>query len=132
MAATGSGTFVVAWQGYGAGDDAGIFAQRYGLPLQIGSFTANPNPATAGSPVTFTVSSITDANPNSTIIQVAFYEDTNNDGVPDVLLGDGVQTSPGVWTFSFTFSSGTHKLFAQALDSYGVLSDPLESDLEVT
>ena len=28
-AATGNGSFVVAWQGFGPGDDAGIFAQRY-------------------------------------------------------------------------------------------------------
>lgn len=139
VAATGSNRFVVAWQGYGPSDDAGIYAQQF-APVasyvapsapQIGSFAADANP-TAGVPVTLTVSNITDANPNSTITQVAFYEDTNNDGVPDVLLGYGAQTSPGVWTLNFTFStSGAHKLFAQALDSYGVLSDPLALDLDV-
>jgi hypothetical protein len=47
---------------------------------QIGSFTANPNPVTAGSSLTLTASSITDAKANSTIAQVAFYVDSNNDG----------------------------------------------------
>jgi hypothetical protein len=29
VAATGNGSFVVVWEGYGAGDDAGVFFQRY-------------------------------------------------------------------------------------------------------
>jgi hypothetical protein len=34
--------------------------------------------------------------------------------------------------FPFTFSpAGTYMLFAQARDSYGVLSDPLALDLQV-
>ena len=50
----------------------------------------------------------------------------------DTLLGYGTQTSTGTWTFSFTFATaGKYKLFAQAKDSYGVLSDPLALDLQV-
>ena len=44
---------------------------------QIGSFTASPNPVTAGNSVTLTGSNITDANPSSTIKQVAFCVDSN-------------------------------------------------------
>jgi hypothetical protein len=33
VAATGVNSFVVTWQGYGAGDDQGIFLQRFGAPM---------------------------------------------------------------------------------------------------
>jgi uncharacterized delta-60 repeat protein len=95
---------------------------------QIGSFTASPNPVTASGSVTLTASYLTDTNPGATITQVAFsYLDNSGN---QHLLGDAAQTSPGVWTRSFspsTFSltSGTYTLFAQAEDSYGVFSDPL-------
>jgi len=98
---------------------------------QIGSFTANPNPVTTGSDLTLTASGITDANPNNTITQVALYVHSNNDGIleagTDTLLGYATQTSPGVWTFTFTvnLSAGTYTLFAQAEDSYGVFGDPV-------
>jgi uncharacterized delta-60 repeat protein len=104
---------------------------------QIGSFTASPNPVTAGSSLTLSASSVTDANPNSTITQVAFYVDNNNDGIlepgADTLLGYATQTSPGVWTFTFTvnLSPGTYTLFAQAEDSYGVFGDPVSLALTV-
>jgi uncharacterized delta-60 repeat protein len=90
---------------------------------QIGSFTASPNPVTAGSSLTLTASNITDPNANSTIIQVAFYVQING---TNTLLGYGTQTSPGVWTFNFTvnLTPGTYTLFAQAEDSYGVFGDP--------
>jgi uncharacterized delta-60 repeat protein len=74
---------------------------RYGpSAAQIGSFTASPNPVTAGSNVTLTASNITLADPSSTIAQVAFYLDSNNDGTletgSDTLLGDATQSSSGV------------------------------------
>jgi uncharacterized delta-60 repeat protein len=124
---------------------AGILPPANGVALarflaagpQIGSFTANPNPATAGSSLTLTASSITDSNPNSTIRQVAFYVDSNNDGIlepgTDKLVGYATQTSLGVWTFTFTvnLSPGTYTLFAQAEDSYGVFGDPVMLALSV-
>jgi uncharacterized delta-60 repeat protein len=110
---------------------------RY-LPSEshISSFTASPNPATAGSTTTLTVSSITDGNANSTITQAAFYLDTDGNGIldsADTLLGYGTQTSPGVWTFSYmvNLAPGTYTLFAQAEDSYGVFSDPFAITLTV-
>jgi uncharacterized delta-60 repeat protein len=104
---------------------------------QIGSLTASSNPVAVGSSLTLTASGITDANPNSTTTQVAFYVDSNNDGIlepgTDTLLGYATQTSPGVWTFTFTvnLSPGTYTLFAQAEDSYGVFGDPASLGLSV-
>ena len=116
---------------------------RYGpSAAQIDSFTANPNPVTAGSSVTLAASNITLADPSSTIIQVAFYLDSNNDSSlestgtnPDTLLGYAM-FSNGVWTFTFSTSvmgltAGTYTLFAQAEDSDGIFSDPAALTLTV-
>jgi hypothetical protein len=74
--------------------------------------------------------SLTGANPNNTITQVAFYVTSNGS---DVLLDSGTQTNPGVWTFTLTvnLSPGTYTLYAQAEDSYGVLGDSLALSLQV-
>jgi hypothetical protein len=95
------------------------------------------HPVAAGSSLTLTASGITDANPNSTITQVAFSADSNNDGLlepgTDMLLGYAAQTSPSVWMFTFTvnLSSGSYTLFAQAQDSYGVFGDPIMTGIQV-
>lgn len=102
----------------------------------IGSFTAGPNPVTAGSSMTLTVN-ITDANPGSTITQVSFYVDGNNNGVldaGDTLLTGTSTYSSGTWTLTFAttgWALGSYKLFAQAQDSYGVLGDLLALTFEV-
>jgi uncharacterized delta-60 repeat protein len=102
--------------------------------LQIGSFTASPNPVTAGSSVTLTASNLTDTIPGATITQMAFsYLDNSGN---QHLLGYAAQTSPGVWTLSFspsTFSltSGTYTLLAQTEDSYGVFGDAAALTLQV-
>jgi subtilisin-like proprotein convertase family protein len=128
---------------------------------QIGSFTASPNPAKASSSVTLTVSGITD-NSGGTITQIAIYFDHNNDGIlepgTDPLLGTAVLTngvwtftngvvgavvgtySNGVWTFtnsnafglSGQLSGGSYRLFAQATDSLGNVSEPAALILPVS
>jgi len=104
---------------------------------QITSCSASPNPAAPGSSVTLTASNIIDPTPSASITQVAFYLDSNNDGIlepaTDTLLGYATQTSPGVWTYTFpvTQASGSYTLFAQAVDSYGVIGDPLALTLQV-
>jgi uncharacterized delta-60 repeat protein len=92
----------------------------------IGSFTASSYTVTAGSSLTLTASNITDTNPNGTITQVALYLNGS-------LLGYGTQSSPGVWTFTFTVSlaPGSYTLTAQAQDNYGLLSDPFALTLTV-
>ena len=131
------GRIVVAGTYNTAGTTDFAVARFLAAGPQIGSFTASPNPVTAGGNVTLTASSITDTNPNSTITQVAFCVDSNNDGIlepgTDTLLGYATQTSPGVWTFTFTVNlpSGTYTLFAQAEDSYGVFGDSVSLALTV-
>jgi hypothetical protein len=107
----------------------------------IDSFTASSpnNPVTAGSSLTLTAGSITAANPGTTITQVAFYLDSNNDGTlepsTDRLLGTVKQNSSGLWTLTdasaFGLTAGTYKLFAQAEDSDGVFGDPVALTLTV-
>jgi uncharacterized delta-60 repeat protein len=103
---------------------------------RIDSFGASPNPVAAGGNTTLTAN-VTALNPGSTVTQVAFYSDSNGDGVLDA--GDdrlGFATlSNGVWALNFTvpttWTSGGHRLFAQAQDGFGVLGDPLALDLEI-
>jgi uncharacterized delta-60 repeat protein len=103
---------------------------------QIGLFTASPSPASSGGSVTLTAAGVADGNPGGTVAQVAFYQDSNGDGVlgpGDAVLGYGAQTSPGVWTLTVTVNlpPGTYTLFAQATDSYAVLGDPFATTLTV-
>jgi uncharacterized delta-60 repeat protein len=131
------GRIVVA--GSGINGSAGFALVRFlAAGPQLGSFTASPNPVTAGSNVTLSASNITDLNPGSSVTQVAFYQDANGDGIlepgTDTFLGYGVQASPGIWTFTFStagLTSGTYTLFAQAEDSYGVFGDPAALTLQV-
>jgi uncharacterized delta-60 repeat protein len=125
-----NGDIAVAEQSYN-GSKWNFAAARYlASEPQIGSFTASPNPVTSGTSLTLTASNITDGNPGATITQVAFYVQVNG---TNTLLGYGTQTSPGVWTFSFTVSlaPGTYTLFAQAEDNYGVFGDLVALTLTV-
>ena len=102
---------------------------------KIGSFTATLNPVTANNPVTLAVSNILNANPVAMTTQVAFYLDANGDGIlepgTDTLLGYGTNNG-GTWTFTFTpTTSGSFTLFALAMDSNGVFSDPVAVSLTV-
>jgi uncharacterized delta-60 repeat protein len=97
---------------------------------QIGSFTASPNPVSAGSDLTLTAGNITDPNPGATITQVAFYLDANGDGVltaADTLLGYGTRNPEGTWAFTFStagWAPGSYTLFAEAQDSCGAWGSP--------
>ncbi len=102
---------------------------------KIGSFTATPNPVPVNTSVTLSASGILNANPTTTITQVAFYLDANGDGTLepgfDTLLGYGTNVG-GVWSFSFIpTTSGTFTLFALGTDSNGVVSDPVAVTLTV-
>ena len=126
VALQSDGSIVVAgtdYQGPNFSNAHPLLMRFFGSTPQIGSFTASPNPVTAGSSVTLTAGNIQDANPGATITQVAFYVQING---TNTLLGYGAQTNPGVWTLTFTvnLAPGTYTLFAQAEDSYGVFGDP--------
>jgi uncharacterized delta-60 repeat protein len=103
-----------------------LLARYLNEPL-IGALSASPNPVTAGSVVTLTASGVTGS---GTITQVAFYV---QQGSTNTLLGYGTQTSPGVWTYTFTvnLAHGTYTLIAVAEDSYGLYSDPFALTLTV-
>jgi hypothetical protein len=141
MALQPNGDIVVAGTGNGTSfSTTGTFAvARYlASAPQVGSFTASPNAVTAGNSVTLTAANIGDGNPGVTITQVAFYLDSNGDGRlelgTDTLLGYATQTSPGVWTFTWSatgWATGSYTLFAQARDSYGVFGDPVALSLQV-
>jgi uncharacterized delta-60 repeat protein len=119
--------------------NTGVFAVARFLATgpQVGLFTASPNPVTSRGSVTLTAANVVPLNPGSTVTQVAFYLDSNGDGIldaGDALLGYGTQTSTGTWTFTFSttaWASGSFTLFAQAEDSYGVFSDPAALTLQV-
>jgi hypothetical protein len=104
---------------------------------QIGSFTANLNAVASGSNTTLSATNIQDANPNATITQVAFYVDSNGNGVldpADALLGYGTNAN-GTWTYSFStagWAPGSYTLFARATDSLGVIGDPVALNLQLT
>jgi uncharacterized delta-60 repeat protein len=97
---------------------------------EVGSFTASPDTVTAGSSLTLTASNISDEVLSATITQVTFSVQING---TNTLLGQGTQSSTGVWTLTFTvnLAPGTYTLYAQAEDSYGILGDPLAWKLTV-
>jgi uncharacterized delta-60 repeat protein len=113
-----------------------------------GSFTASPNPAPAGSSVTLSAS-FTDGNPAVSSITVYFYLEATGDGILE--LGSAMQLTDSTahlaypnatwdgskWNVSLTtndlagLTSGNYTLYAQAVDNYGVLSDPLAISFSV-
>jgi hypothetical protein len=113
-----------------------IYGASILLP-QIGAFTASSNTITAGSSLTLTASNISggkllfSGNPGATITQVSFYY-LDSSGAKHV-LGNGTQTSTGVWTLTVkaNLAPGAYTLYAQAEDSSGLFSDPLALALTV-
>ena len=111
-----------------AGTEQTIVNTKYAFALarflpsepQIGSCTANSSTVTDNTNVTLTAADITDANPGATITQVAFYVDVNGTETPLVPVS---QTSPGVWscTFTINLAPGSYTLIAQAEDSDTVI-----------
>jgi uncharacterized delta-60 repeat protein len=130
MALEPDGRIVVAGIPY-TGNTQFVVARFLAVGPQIASFTASPDPVTAGSNLTLTASNITDANPGATIVQVAFFYFDNNGNKQ--VLGYGTQSSPGVWSFTFAvnLTPGTYTLFSQAEDGYGVFGDATAFTLTV-
>ena len=98
---------------------------------KISSFTANPTSFPSGTLVTLTVSGILNSNPSSTITGVVFYLDTVGGPPLTVTL---LSNSNGTWSYSFDttgLSFGNHTLYAEAVDSNGIFSDPLAVNLQV-
>ena len=101
VSADGRGGFVVAWNGNGPGDDAGVFAQRYVPP--------GPPP---GSPTTFSINDVTQAEGDSGTTIFTFTV---------TRLGDNSNTS----TVYFATADGTATSGSDYLATSGTLSfDP--------
>jgi PKD repeat protein len=115
---------------------------------QVGTLAATPStlapgPVPAGTAVTLTAGNVYDVNGNgSSVTQVAFYLDSNKDGVlepgTDTLLGYGApSTDPNAghnWTLTMStagLSSGNYKVFARAVESDGLTSDPVATTLQI-
>jgi uncharacterized delta-60 repeat protein len=112
----------------GGGD---FIVGRY-LASDIGSFTAAPNPVTAGSAVTLTAGGVTDGNPGATISSIAFFL-VNPDGT-NTLLGTGTKNANGTWTLTFStagWATGRYTLLARTTDSLGAVGDPVSLSLQV-
>jgi hypothetical protein len=90
------------------------------LYLRIGSFTASASTITAGGSLTLTASNIAPATPGANIAQVNFYY-FDSTGAKHV-LGNGTQTSTGVWTLTVkaNLAPGAYTLYALAEDSNGL------------
>jgi hypothetical protein len=121
---------------------------------QIGTLAATPSnlapgPVSAGTPVTLTAGNVytvnlgaSTVNPNLSVTQVAFYLETNSSGVPnpgsDQLLGYGtpstIANANHNWTLTMStagLTSGTYTLYARALDSSGLWSNPITTTLRI-
>jgi uncharacterized delta-60 repeat protein len=99
---------------------------------QVGSLTANPNPAAAGSSVTLTSGGITDGNAGATVSKVTFYY-LDATGAQQV-LGYGRPNGDGTWSMSFStadWAAGSYTVYAQATDSDGVIGDPCGLTLQL-
>lgn len=117
------------------------------LAPEIGTLAATPSteapgPVPQGTSVTLTAGNVYAISNGASVTQVAFYLDSNNDGVletgADKLLGYGTpSTIPNaghnsILTISTAgLSPGTYTLFAQALDSNGLLSNPIATTVTI-
>jgi hypothetical protein len=99
--------------------------------LAQSSLIANSNPITAGSSLTLTATNLAPATPGATIAQVSFFYFDSN-GAKHV-LGNGIQTSTGVWTLivKANLKPGTYTLWAQAQDSDGLFGSAASLTLTV-
>jgi uncharacterized delta-60 repeat protein len=137
MASQSDGKILAVGFSYPSGGSGTIALARFLAPSN--TFTVSPNPVKAGNSITLYASNIMDTKLTGPIQQVAFYRDTNGNGIlevgTDTFLGYGTSDSNGTWSFtslnSFGLISGTYTLFAQASDGVNV-SIPLVVTLQVT
>jgi hypothetical protein len=118
-----------------------------GAKPQIGTLAATPStlapgPVPRGTSVTLTAGNVYAINSSASVSQVAFYLDSNNDGVlqtsTDKLLGYGTPSNTSNanhnWTLTIStsgMSPGTYTIFAQVLDSNGLFSNPIPITLTI-
>jgi hypothetical protein len=111
-------------------------------PPHIGTLAVTPNtiapgPVHAGTPVVLTAGNVYTLDPSGSAVQVAFYLDSDNDGIfspgTDTLLGYGTASGHN-WTRTISTTGMPHRsltIFAQAMDRDGLLSDPIATLLTI-
>ena len=132
IAVQGDGKILVAGVTTPPGGSTSYVCLARFLPpdTKIGSFTGS----SAAGNVTLTASNILNSNPTSSIKSVNFY--LQNPDLTLTLLGTGTNSS-GTWTLTFAEATygltagNTYTFVAQAMDSNGVLSDPLAISFQV-
>ncbi|MDY0170569.1 MAG: phosphatase PAP2 family protein, partial [Thermoguttaceae bacterium] len=103
-------------------------------PPVVTALTADPNPLTRPGNLTLTATGVSD--PDGTVDLVAFYRDTNGDGLLDAgdePLGTDVDGNDG-WSLTVAsagWNPGEQTLFARAQDNDGALSDPAVTTVTV-
>lgn len=109
------------------------FALARFLPAapSIGSFTASSYAVPSGQSVTLTATDVVALNTGTTVTRVTFYY--LDFGGQRRVLGYGAQTATDVWEAIVTvnLSPGRYTLLAEAMDSYGAISDSLTLTLDV-
>ena len=101
----------------------------------IGSLSAAPDPVIRPDEITLTAHDV--GHPNRLVARIAFYRDTNGDGVwnegDDDLLGMDEDGSNG-WSLSVPtagWSPGTQTFYARAQDNHGVWSETVRTTATV-
>jgi subtilisin family serine protease len=116
-------------------DNSGAFGATKTLtavvtsPPRIGTLTATPNPVSRGQTLTITATDVVDD--DGTVASVAFYRDTDGDGLvtsADKVLGNDTTASNG-WSVSTSSSSsnlvvGVNRILAVAKDNKGMTGAP--------
>jgi hypothetical protein len=105
-------------------------------PPTVGSLAASPATATQGTPVSLVANGVGDV--DGTVASVAFYRDTNLNGVldpaADLLLGTDA-SSAGGWSLALNtgnLAPGAYTLFARATDNAGAPGNVASATLTIT
>lgn len=104
-------------------------------PPSIGSLSATPNPVSHGDSLTLEANSVED---DTQVVQVAFYLDTNGNGIldeNDLLVATDTDGSDG-WSIlldviAADFPAGDYTFFAQATDDLDNVSDAVSVSVTI-
>ncbi|MCH9021287.1 MAG: hypothetical protein IID32_00800 [Planctomycetes bacterium] len=120
----------------GVWSDAVTTMTTINTPPVVVSVTASPDPVVQGAPLTLQANGVADS--DGSVVQVAFYLDSNKNGSLevglDIVLGLDESGADGWETVAVTngFSIGLNQIFARALDDEGAWSTAVSVQVTVT
>ena len=134
--------FQVTTSGTVAGSAAVQIGTLSGAPYIAANTVPLAGAVPAGTPIILTAGNVYDLNAGGNVTQVAFYLDTNGDGIfetgTDALLGDGSQSTLANashdWNLTISttgLAAGTYDIFAVAKDASGYVSAPIAWTLTI-